>query len=238
MVAALAVAVPSAARGQGLRPRPLRAGRNSACARRKRRARSSRMRSPPPSRGQGTCGVRGLRVPRAAQTTVGAPTCRRPRVASRRCGARTWTAPVSAAREVATVWGPQSDRDRRRRAQREKEEAAREAAREKDREQRDRDRENPNYDQGQSALDSGRWDRAVSSFDRVVELKGTRPMRPSTGRPIRRTSSVSVPRRWRQSASFQGISQQPLPGDAKALEVEVKHNRPAGETGVPSPTKN
>ena len=76
---------------------------------------------------------------------------------------------------TAVGWEPQSDRDREAsRAQREKEDAAREAAREKDRVQRDRDRENSYYDQGQSALDSGRWDRAVSSFDRVVELKGNK----------------------------------------------------------------
>ena len=30
------------------------------------------------------------------------------------------------------------------------------------------------YDSGQSNLDSGRWDRAIASFDRVIELKGTK----------------------------------------------------------------
>src|SRR4029078_13104622 len=76
---------------------------------------------------------------------------------------------------TAVGWEPQSDRDREAaRAPREKEDAAREAAREKDRVQHDRDRENSYYDQGQTALDSGRWDRAVSSFDRVVELKGNK----------------------------------------------------------------
>src|SRR5262249_3086692 len=50
--------------------------------------------------------------------------------------------------------------------------AAEEAAREKERAQRDKERESSYYEQGQNALDSGRWDRAVSSFDRVIEMKG------------------------------------------------------------------
>ena len=86
------------------------------------------------------------------------------------------------AREVATTVASQarfayygadqpSDRDREQeRAQREKEEAARE----KERAQREKEREYSAYDQGQQALDSGRWDRAITSFDRVIELKGTK----------------------------------------------------------------
>jgi HEAT repeat protein len=69
----------------------------------------------------------------------------------------------------------QADRDRElARAQREKEDAAREAAREKERAARDRDREYSSYDAGQQALDSARWDRAISYFDRVIEMKGTK----------------------------------------------------------------
>src|SRR3954462_14487770 len=60
------------------------------------------------------------------------------------------------------------------RAQRENDRAKEEATREKERAQREREREYSYYDQGQSALDSARWDRAVSNFDRVVELKGTK----------------------------------------------------------------
>ena len=52
--------------------------------------------------------------------------------------------------------------------------AKEEAAREKERAQREKEREYSYYDQGQSALDNARWDRAVASFDRVVELKGTK----------------------------------------------------------------
>jgi HEAT repeat protein len=42
------------------------------------------------------------------------------------------------------------------------------------RRQMERDREIQFYDQGTNALDEGRWDRAVSYFDRVIALKGTR----------------------------------------------------------------
>ena len=111
--------------------------------------------------------------------------------------AMVWTPDIqqalTAARDAAATWGQmdqerlfamtytaspggqQSDRDREiTRAQREKEDAQREKEREKDREQRDRERESSYYDQGQQALDSSHWDRAITSFDRVIELKSNK----------------------------------------------------------------
>ena len=79
--------------------------------------------------------------------------------------------------DAALVHADQSQADRDRemaRAQRELLEAAREAAREKEKITRDREREYSSYDAGQQALDSGRWDRAISYFDRVIEIKGTK----------------------------------------------------------------
>jgi HEAT repeat protein len=58
---------------------------------------------------------------------------------------------------------------------REQEERARELAeRDRDRSARDRDEQNRYYDAGQQALDSSHWDRAISNFDRVIEMKGAR----------------------------------------------------------------
>ena len=64
-------------------------------------------------------------------------------------------------------------------AERAREVAERTQERDRDREQRDRDQkererdqESSNYDRGQQALDQSRWDRAVTAFDRVIEMKG------------------------------------------------------------------
>jgi HEAT repeat protein len=46
--------------------------------------------------------------------------------------------------------------------------------RERDRAQAERDRENSIYEQGTNALWENRWDRALASFNRLAELKGTR----------------------------------------------------------------
>ena len=64
-------------------------------------------------------------------------------------------------------------------SERERQEAQQDREREqrdREREERDRQREREasSYDQGMSALDSAQWDRAASSFDRVIELKGTK----------------------------------------------------------------
>jgi tetratricopeptide (TPR) repeat protein len=170
-------------------------------------------------------------------------------VTAAREAATVWGSPdvqlaVSAARDAATVWGQQgrdtwlsaavsagswgqeSERDREAmRAQREKDDAQRE----KERAQRDRERENSYYDQGQNALDSARWDRAVSSFDRVAELKGNKADAALYWKAYAQNKLGQRP----EALATIGSLQKDYPksryiSDAKALEVEVK-----GRTGQP-----
>jgi tetratricopeptide (TPR) repeat protein len=144
-----------------------------------------------------------------------------------------------AATTVASVFGmtyiadQSSDREREAaRAQREREDAARE----KERAQRDRDRENSAYDSGQQALDAARWDRAVSSFDRVIELKAAKSdaalywkayaQNKLGQRPEALATIGTLVREYPKSRYL---------NDAKALEVEVKRDsgqppNPAAET--------
>src|SRR5690348_7861243 len=77
----------------------------------------------------------------------------------------------------------QSDRARedaeRAQEQRDREQEAKERAqeqkdREKERKERDQEREAGNYDRGRDALDQARWDRAVSAFDSVIAMNGSR----------------------------------------------------------------
>ncbi|HEY2434981.1 MAG TPA: HEAT repeat domain-containing protein [Vicinamibacterales bacterium] len=107
--------------------------------------------------------------------------------------------------------------------------AAEDAAREKERAQRDRDREGSYYEQGQSALDAARWDRAVSAFDRVVELKGTKAdaalywkayaQNKQGQRAEALTTITALTRDYAKSRYL---------ADARALEVEVKANSGQG----------
>jgi HEAT repeat protein len=130
----------------------------------------------------------------------------------------------------------QTDRERElARAQRERDDAAREAAREKERAERDRNREFSAYDAGQQALDSGRWDRAVSSFDRVIELKATKAdaalywkayaQHKLGQRPEALGTIGTLLREYPKSRYL---------NDARALEVEVKRDsgqlNPAAES--------
>src|SRR5262249_23462498 len=91
--------------------------------------------------------------------------------------------------------------------------------------QRDKERESSYYEQGQNALDSGRWDRAVSSFDRVIEMKG-----PKTDAALYWKAYAQNKQGLRPEAlATIGILTKDYPksrylGDAKALEVEVKNN--------------
>jgi len=121
----------------------------------------------------------------------------------------------------AERWGQQFDRDREAtRGQREKEEAARE----KERVQRDKDRENSYYDQGQNALDGGRWDRAASSFDRVVELKGAKA---DAALYWKAYSQNKMGQRPEALATINELvkdyPKSRYLSDARALEVEVKN---------------
>ena len=123
---------------------------------------------------------------------------------------------------LASAWDQQSDRDREMsRAQREKEDAQRE----KERAQRDRDRENSYYDQGQSALDSARWDRAITAFDHVIEAKGTKSDAALYWKAYAQNKQGQRP----EAMATINVLVKEYPksrylSDAKALEVEVRQN--------------
>ena len=122
----------------------------------------------------------------------------------------------------------QFDRDQDReqdRAQREAQREKEEAAREKDRVQREKEREYSAYDQGQQALDSGRWDRAISSFDRVIELKGTKSDAALYWKAYAQNKLGQRP----EALATIGVLLKDHPksrylSDARALEVEVKQS--------------
>ena len=121
---------------------------------------------------------------------------------------------------VADLWGQQSDRERdMSRAQREKDDAQRD----KEREQREKERENSHYDQGQQALDSSRWDRAVASFDKVIELKSAKSDAAMYWKAYAQNKLGQRP----ESLTTINVLTKDYPrsrylSDAKALEVEVK----------------
>jgi HEAT repeat protein len=146
---------------------------------------------------------------------------------------------AEAAREVAAVRGEltalhpalaelrydfQADR-----AQRERDEAARE----KERAQREKEREYGAYDSGQSNLDSGRWDRAITSFDRVIELKGAKADAALYWKAYAQNKLGQRP----EALATIGVLVKDYPksrylSDAKALEVEVKNR--SGQAVDPS----
>jgi len=103
--------------------------------------------------------------------------------------------------------------------------AAEDAAREKERAQRDREREGSYYEQGQNALDSGKWDRAVSYFDRVIEMKASRSDAALYWKAYAQNKQGQRP----EALATIGVLTKDYPksrylNDAKALEVEVKNN--------------
>ena len=130
----------------------------------------------------------------------------------------------------AAKWDQSSDRDREAaRAEREKEDAKRE----KERVQRDKERENSYYDQGQSALDSARWDRAVTAFDRVIEAKGTKSDAALYWKAYAQNKLGQRP----EALATINILVKEYPksrylSDARALEAEVKQN--AGQPPNPA----
>ena len=68
-------------------------------------------------------------------------------------------------------WSPENEQDREReRADREREQKDRELQRA----QAERDRQGQLYEEGNNALYEGRWDRAVTYFTRLADLKGAR----------------------------------------------------------------
>jgi len=103
--------------------------------------------------------------------------------------------------------------------------ASEDAMREKERAQRDREREGGYYEQGQNALDSGKWDRAVSYFDRVIEMKASRADAALYWKAYAQNKQGQRP----EALATLGVLTKDYPksrylGDAKALEVEVKNN--------------
>ena len=137
---------------------------------------------------------------------------------------------VAEAREVMTTvaslgsfrYAPDQPSDREQdRAQREKEEAQRE----KERAERERQREYSSYDAGQQALDSGRWDRAITSFDRVIDLKGTKADAALYWKAYAQNKLGQRP----EALATIGVLLKEHPksrylSDARALEVEVKQS--------------
>ena len=98
-----------------------------------------------------------------------------------------------------------------------------EAQREKERAQREKERENSYYDQGQQALDQARWDRAVTSFDRVIELKSAKAdaaiywkayAQNKLGQRPEALATINILLRDHAKSRYLN--------DARALEVEVK----------------
>jgi HEAT repeat protein len=126
----------------------------------------------------------------------------------------------SLGRASAFAWEPQSDRDRElSRAQREKDDAERE----KERAQREKERENSYYDQGQQSLDQSRWDRAVASFDRVIELKGNKSDAAMYWKAYAQNKLGQKPEALNTiTALVKDYPKSRYLSDAKALEVEVK----------------
>ena len=131
---------------------------------------------------------------------------------------------VSMARMAANGWDrgwdQMSDKEREAaRAQREKEDAQRE----KEREQREKEREGSYYDQGQQALDSARWDRAVSSFDRVIEMKAAKADAAMYWKAYAQNKLGQRPEALATiNAIVKDYPKSRYLNDAKALEVEVK----------------
>jgi HEAT repeat protein len=143
-------------------------------------------------------------------------------------GERGWTSVFA----EGHPWTIDQSRDRDFAAQR----AAEDAAREKERAQRDKEREFSAYEQGQNALDSGKWDRAVSYFDRVIETKGAK----ADAALYWKAYAQNKQGQRTEALATIGVLTKDYPksrylGDAKALEVEVKSNsgqppNPAFET--------
>src|SRR5207253_2037771 len=113
-----------------------------------------------------------------------------------------------------------SDGDRElSRAQREKDDAQRE----KEREQRDKEREGSYYDQGQQALDSARWDRAVLYFDRAIEMKGPKTDAAMYWKAYAQNKLGQRPEALNTiNAIVKDFPKSRYLNDARALEVEVK----------------
>ena len=151
----------------------------------------------------------GLAAPATAQTTVAET------AAAARAAAADARVAITEAREAFTFaglgrgWEQTSESAR---AQREKEDA-----------QREKERESSAYDQGQSALDSARWDRAITSFDRAIEMKGAKADAAIYWKAYAQNKLGQRPEALATiSILLKDYPKSRYLSDAKALEVEVK----------------
>ena len=136
------------------------------------------------------------------------------------------------ARVTTFAWADQAQSDPERelaRAEREREEVARE----KERAAREKEREFSAYDSGQQELDRGRWDRAISQFDRVIEMKGSKADAALYWKAYAQNKLGQRP----EALSTLGALVKDYPksrylSDARALEAEVK--RAAGQPVNPA----
>lgn len=168
--------------------------------------------------------VLGAAAPASAQTTAETVAAAREAAASAREAVRSMPSAaqiaeaVAAAREarkaVTTVASPGGFTD-----------VADQASSEAARAQREKEREGNYYETGQSALDSARWDRAIASFDRVIEMKAAKSdaalywkayaQNKLGQRPEALATIATMVREYPKSRYL---------NDAKALEVEVKRD--------------
>lgn len=89
--------------------------------------------------------------------------------------------------------------------------------------QREKERENSYYDQGQQALDGARWDRAITSFDRVIDLKGAKADAALYWRAYAQNKLGQRPEALATiNTLLQDYPRSRYLSDAKALEVEIK----------------
>ena len=173
----------------------------------------------------------GIAAPAAAQDPAGvaqseAAAAQRA-VEAAQAAARVWTVdPDAIGRAVALAdaargWSLGQGESRGGAAQRA--EAA--AARERDRDRMQHDREGAYYEQGQSSLDAGRWDRAVSAFDRVIDMKGSKAdaalywkayAQNKLGQRAEALSTIAIVTKDYPKSRYLS--------DAKALELEIKQN--------------
>jgi tetratricopeptide (TPR) repeat protein len=169
-----------------------------------------------------------LAAPASAQTM--ADTVAAARVAA----AHARDAAVSVA-DFADSWDQRDASRERERQEREREAAEREreriereretVQREKERLQREKEREAGYYESGQSSLDSARWDRAIASFERVVELKAARA---DAALYWKAYAQNKLAQRAEALATINALVRE-YPksrylNDARALEVEVKRD--------------
>ena len=171
----------------------------------------------------------GVAAPAAAQTSVEiAAAAREAADAARQAVATISATDFSALRDWKFEFQSDAAREKER-AQREKDDAVREKEREKERADREKQRESSYYDQGQSALDSARWDRAIASFDRVVELKGNKADAALYWKAYAQNKLGQRPEAIATiNTLIRDYPKSRYLSDARALEVEVKSS--SGQT--------